>query len=115
LREIERARRFIVLRTAGELIRLRQHERSSKSPQIETARGDLLSLNDSAADPSEVSTQAAARAGSLQAPPAYSPLGDIFGALLSNVPTGLAAESQGRQGFGTGLFAQPKGSVKVIN
>lgn len=82
---------------------------------VERARSDLLSLNQSAADPAAVALEAQSRAGTLQAPQGYSPLVSAFGSFLNDLTLPIGAEMAGYRGTGTGLFAPKKGgSVSVI-
>lgn len=81
--------------------------------RIESTRNDLYGQNRASADPSAAASQAAAQVGYLGAPPSYSPLGDLFGNLVSTVSTGLAAERAGYPGFSTGLFSNG-GSGRVV-
>lgn len=82
--------------------------------RIESTRNDLYSQNRASADPSAAASQAATQVGFLGAPPSFSPLGDIFGNLVSTVSTGLAAERAGYPGFNTGLFSSGGGSGRVV-
>ena len=86
--------------------------------QIESNRSDLYNTNRAAADPTQALSLATARAGTLSAPQAYSPLGDIFGSLLKQAGTGLAFEAAGFPGLKTGIFQSDPtnklGSSKVI-
>lgn len=86
--------------------------------RIENEKSQLFSLNSSAADPSLAATRAAASIGGLQAPPAISPLGNVFADLLNTAAAGVAAERQGRTGLGTGLFnttPSTQGSQRIIS
>src|SRR3546814_13431192 len=47
--------------------------------RIEASRNDLYGQNRAAADPSAAASQAAAQVGFLGTPPAFSPLGQLFG------------------------------------
>lgn len=71
---------------------------------VENARNDLYSLNSSAADPASIATDAAARAGSIGAPRAYSPLQNLFADIINNSAAGIRLESAGYPGLNTGLF-----------
>lgn len=50
---------------------------------VETTKSDLYSQNTAAADPSLAAINAAGRAGALQTPPTYSPVGDLFSGLTN--------------------------------
>jgi hypothetical protein len=78
---------------------------------VERAREDLFALNQSAADPAAIAVQAQSRAGSLQAPRGYDPIGNAFADFIGNLAIPVAAERRGYPGTGTGIFA-PKGSGK---
>lgn len=76
---------------------------------VSSARSQLYSLADTAADPAAVNTQLAAETSRLRAyAPDLTPMGQLFGEYLSpiiqTVGNGIAAEAQGYNGFGTGLF-----------
>lgn len=51
--------------------------------QVEGAKSNLYQLNSAAADPSAANAQAIGQAKTLVAPPAYSPIGEIFASFLS--------------------------------
>lgn len=82
---------------------------------VERNKSDLYAQNRSAADPSAASSSALARAGTLQAPPTYDPLGNVFADFISNIGTGISAERAGYKGLNTGLFNNQSGSAKVIS
>src|SRR3546814_8617047 len=63
--------------------------------RIEASRNDLYGQNRAAADPSAAASQAAAQVGFLGTPPAFSPLGQLFGNFTNMATTGLAAERAG--------------------
>ena len=52
--------------------------------QVEQNKNTLYAQNTASADPSLSSIQALSAAGSLQSPPAYSPLGDLFSGLVNS-------------------------------
>jgi hypothetical protein len=89
---------------SSELANTAATEANRRRAEVEGARTDLLALNRSAADPSQVSAQALARAGTLQGPMDYQPLGDLFGSLVNTATQGLRLESAGYPGLGTGVF-----------
>lgn len=83
---------------------------------VERAREDLFALNQSAADPDAIGVQAQSRAGALQAPRGYDPIGNAFADFIGNLAIPIAAEKRGYAGTGTGVFA-PKGgkdSLRVV-
>src|SRR3546814_8372533 len=81
--------------------------------RIEASRNDLYGQNRAAADPSAAASQAAAQVGFLGTPPAFSPLGQLFGNFTNMATTGLAAERAGYPGFNTGLFNNEIGRAHV--
>ena len=84
--------------------------------KIDQNKTDLYGLNRNAADPAQATAMATQRASGIQ-PPAFVPLGNVFSDLLQNVGTGIALESRGYPGLGTGLFSTSggsKGSSKVV-
>lgn len=105
---------------SAELANTAATEANRRRAEVESARTDLLSLNRAAADPSQVSAQALARAGTLQGPMDYQPLGDLFGSLVSTATQGLQLESAGFPGMRTGVFgpstrtAGGGGSVRTV-
>lgn len=58
--------------------------------QVEDSKSDLYAQNTAAADPSLAAITAAGKAGSLQSPPSFTPVGDIFSS-LTNVGAGYYA------------------------
>lgn len=89
--------------------------------RVEQNRSDLYTLNRGAADPAQATSMAAARAGVLQSPQTFSPLGDAFSSFVNNAGMGLALEARGFPGLRTGLFNQPsagsatRGSGRVVS
>lgn len=67
---------------------------------VETARSNLYSLNESAADPKAANNLAMGQATALVAPPTYSPLGQVFASFLAP----LAAGIQNRRGSAGGGY-----------
>lgn len=83
--------------------------------QVDSNKTELYQLNRSAADPAQATALATQRAGGIQ-PQSFSPLGNVFGDLVNNVGTGIALESRGFPGLGTGFFSTGKssGSSRVV-
>lgn len=73
--------------------------------KVESNKSELYQSNRSAADPASAASQAAARAGNLQAPLTFSPLGDVFSSILSKSGQALGLEAAGYPGVKTGFFA----------
>jgi hypothetical protein len=86
---------------------------------VESNRMDILNQLSASANPSAAAAAANARAQSLTAPPAFSPIGNLFGDLAQYGANNLAIEATGRgPGFNTGLFNNPArsgaGSSRVV-
>lgn len=77
--------------------------------RVESQRSDLYGMNQTAADPAQAGSLALARAANLQAPQAFSPLGDAFGDVARSAATGYYLQSRGYPGLRTGdiSFAGP--------
>lgn len=75
--------------------------------KVDANKTELYQLNRSAADPAQATALATQRAGGIQ-PQSFSPLGNVFADLVSNVGTGIALESRGYPGLGTGFFSTGK-------
>lgn len=84
--------------------------------KVESNKTDLYNLNRASADPAQATAMATQRAGGI-VPGSFSPLGDVFGDIVSNVGRGIAFESRGYPGLGTGLFGGSKSgsSSRVVN
>lgn len=84
--------------------------------KVDANKTELYQLNRSAADPAQAMSMASTRAGGLT-PPSFSPLGNLFSDAVQNIGTGIALESRGYPGLGTGLFKTggSKGSSRVIS
>lgn len=87
---------------------------------VEKARGDLISMLQVTGDATGAANSALSRAATLAAPPAYSPLGQLFQDSTAILGQQMAAERAFALGLGpsprksTGLFAPTGGgSVKV--
>lgn len=89
---------------------------NSVRSDVEQNKSDLYSQNVATADPSLAAASAVGRAGSLQTPPSYSPLGDLFSGFTNagaayvygankSLPAGY------RNAFQTGLPSQGSGYV----
>jgi hypothetical protein len=66
---------------------------------VEKSKSDLVSLNASAADPSAIDNRASGEATALAAPPAFSPIGQVFSSFLAPL---LSAGFSGGGGYGGG-------------
>lgn len=84
--------------------------------QVNAQKSNLYQTNNSAADPSQAASLAGAAASAI-APPAYTPLGDIFSSVLKSTSNALGAEAAGFPGWRTGLFSNAtsgRGSGKLV-
>lgn len=63
--------------------------------QVEQNKSDLYAQNQASADPSLAAIQAVGRAGSLQTPPSFSPVGDIFAGLTNAGASYLSGSNRG--------------------
>lgn len=70
---------------------------------VEQQRSSLYDLNTSAADPSLVASRASAAATGLQAPPALSPIGEVFASLLNQGSNAVSLAQNGYNGWGLNL------------
>ena len=79
------------------------------------AKADLFQQLESSANPQAAAQAAAAKAQSIQQPPAMSPLGQLFQDVGNQAATAVSAEKSGYRGWQLGLPAQPAaGKAKVI-
>jgi len=82
---------------------------------VSAAKSNLYNYAQTAADPAAVNTQLASENTRLRAStPELTPLGKVFSDYLTPIiqtaGQGIAAEANGYQGFGTGLFGRGRGS-----
>lgn len=91
---------------------------------VETARGDLVSMLNVTGDAEGASNSALARASALSRPTAFSPVGNLFADFTGALGTQAAAEraryyggagTPGAATYQTGLFAPRSGSTQVRN
>lgn len=85
--------------------------------QIEDAKTNLYALNQSSADPAAINARALAEATSIQAPTAFTPLGQVFGSVLQPfVSYQMAAQNSPGASY-TSPYGVPSGSGsgKVVN
>ena len=75
--------------------------------QVESNKTDLYATNRAAADPTQAESLATARVGTLQAPQAFSPLGDIFAAVLSNGTNQALLSAANKNGSISNFFTAP--------
>lgn len=73
--------------------------------QVEQSKSDLYSQNTAAADPALAGISASTRAGALQSPGVYSPIGDLFGGLVNSGGAYLKGVQQGLPAGYGGAFA----------
>lgn len=89
--------------------------RDASKADYANAKSDLYAQNTAAADPAAAAATASARADALLAPVSYSPLGALFGNIVSQGSNAISAERQGYTGWNTGLFTpNAGGSVRVV-
>lgn len=82
---------------------------------VESNRAELENQARIAADPSAAATSSLARMRYLSAPPALTPLGDLFAAYSGTLGNAAALETMGYPGTGTGLFApKPSSTTRVV-
>lgn len=72
---------------------------------VEDQKTSLYSQNSASADPALASIQALSRAGSMQTPAPYSPLGDMFSGLVDSAGSYYAGRNQGLPGGYARRFA----------
>ncbi len=65
-----------------------QDAKNTLKSNVEKSKSDLYSLNESAADPASINNRAIGEATALVAPPAFSPIGQVFSNFLGNVVGG---------------------------
>jgi len=70
---------------------------------VQNAKSNLYSLNEASANPQAVNAQAIGSATSLVAPPAYSPLGQVFASTISS----LGAYQQAKQNAASTPYKSP--------
>lgn len=89
---------------------------NQRKNEIEGIRSDLYNQNRASADPAAAATLAASRSGGLVTPPAYTPIGDLFGNLLQNYAINVAAGSRNdKTNLPSSLFNPgTSGSARVI-
>jgi hypothetical protein len=81
---------------------------------VEGQRNDVTQGLYATADPEAAYSSASTAARLAQAPPSYSPLGDLFSAFVASGANAIAAERAGYRGASTGLFNSSRGSSRVI-
>lgn len=83
---------------------------------LEGARGDLLNLSASAADPTLVAQNAVARANTISQLPAFNPLGSLLGDLTTGLATQAQLERRGLAKYDTGLFNNdPRRAQRIVS
>jgi hypothetical protein len=86
--------------------------------KVESNRADLYRLADTGVGIDRIGNQAAQRAASLTAPPAYSPIGDLFGSITADYANREIARRAGYDVGDTPLLfdnSKRKGSVVTVN
>lgn len=107
----------------GDLQKTRDDARIKAASDAESAAGDLrtriadrksnlYALNQAAADPEGAAANAIGAATALAAPPTYSPLGQVFADVLSNLS---AFQSARANSAGPSYSYKPSSSYKVVN
>lgn len=79
---------------------------------VESNKTELYNQNISAADPSLSAISAVGRAGSLQSPQAFNPLGDLFSGAVNAGTAYMAGSSKGLPAAYRGAFAPSAGSTR---
>lgn len=87
---------------------------------VDATKGDLYAQNSASADPSLSAIQAVSRAGSLQTPATYSPLGNIFAGLANTGTAYMNGQNKALPAGYGGAFAPGAslpggGSGRVVN
>ena len=82
---------------------------------IESAKSDLMSQNQSMADPSLAANLAASRATSATAMPAYSPLNQMFANVTSGIATQADLERRGKARYQMRDLFSSGSSSRVVN
>ncbi len=70
-----------------------QDAKNKLRSNVERGKSDLYALNESSADPQAINNRAIGEATALVAPPAFSPLGQVFGQFLGNVFSGFGGQN----------------------
>lgn len=80
---------------------------------VERSRAELITQNESLADPNAISGNALARSQSLAQLPTFSPLGSILTDATQGLATQADLERRGQARYNTGLFT-PRDSSRVV-
>lgn len=86
--------------------------------RVENNKTDLYSLNQSSADPEGIGARAIGQATALEAPPTFSPLGEVFATLLGTVGNHYANAQNSNRYYGSAqptLYVSPTGSGRVVS
>jgi hypothetical protein len=85
--------------------------------EIEGVRSELYNQNRLSGDPAQAAATAAARSGGLIEAPAYSPIGDLFGQLLSQYAINRTGTAQREETRTPAPLFNPSssGSARVVN
>lgn len=85
---------------------------------VDSARANLVSLNASLADPSQIANQAQSQVAALQAAPSYSSLSPLFTNVGEDIATQADLERRNQNRYSTGIFntgTSGGGSARYIN
>jgi len=77
--------------------------------EVEGTRNTLVSQLNATADPTAAAQQAASQAALLTAPPTFSPIANIFGALTQQLADAQSYNRGGVRNWATGIFGAPAG------
>lgn len=80
---------------------------------VERSRAELITQNESLADPNAISGNALARSQSLATLPSFSPLGSMLTDATQGLATQADLERRGQSRYNTGLFT-PRDSSRVV-
>ena len=80
---------------------------------VERSRAELITQNESLADPNAISGNALARSQSLAQLPTFSPLGSMLTDVTGSLATQADLERRGQARYNTGLFT-PRDSSRVV-
>lgn len=87
--------------------------------KVESNKSDLYAQNTASADPNLSAISAVGRAGSLQSPMSYSPLGDLFAGIVNSGASYLAGRDKGIPSGYRNLLSPgggvSSGGVRVVN
>lgn len=82
----------------------RQYAGDARS-QVESARADLVALNNSVADPTAIAQQAQLSSSAMRSAPAFDPLAPLFQNVTEGIATQAELERRNAARYNTGFFA----------